>query len=161
MPSWIKFCLWCISPIITASHPSNCSNSALSSNSKPTEVIAPLTVAWNNPIYFLSFPYILRDSSILGLFAFGLSIDKDERANPTFFKLVGGNKGGLTKNEKYPGGSNTDLAKGEPVIITDTIKSANITISGKLDIIKDGEIERTEDVSKTFRGDFGRSIGIV
>ena len=32
---------------------------------------------------------------------------------------------------------------------------------GKLDIVKDGKVERTEDVSKTFRGDFGRSIGIV
>ena len=38
-----------------------------------------------------------NDSSILGLFAYGLSIDRDERANPTFFKLVGGNKGVLTK----------------------------------------------------------------
>ena len=96
-----------------------------------------------------------------GLFAYGQSIPGDPSANPTFFKLVGGKKGVLKAIEKYPGGSSTDLAVGEPVVITDTTKSANITISGKLDIIKDGEIERTEDVSKTFRGDYGRAVGIV
>ena len=107
--------------------------------------------------------FILKhpDASIAGLFAYGQSIPGIPSANPTFFKLVGGNKGVLTKNEKYPGGSNTDLAKDEPITIIDTITSANITIKGKLDIIKDGEIERTEDVSKTFRGDYGKSIGIV
>ncbi len=107
--------------------------------------------------------FILKhpEASIAGLFAYGQSIPGDPSANPTFFKLVGGNKGELKAIEKYPGGSNTDLTKDEPVIITDTTKSANITISGKLDIIKDGEIERTEDVSKTFRGDYGRAVGIV
>ena len=101
------------------------------------------------------------DASIAGLFAYGQSISGIPSANPTFFKLVGGNKGALTKNEKYPGGSNTDLSIDEPITIIDTTTSANITVKGKLDIIKDGEIERTEDVSKTFRGDFGKSIGIV
>ena len=48
-----------------------------------------------------------------------------------------------------------------PIIIIDNSTSANLTITGKMDIVKDGEIERTEDVSKTFRGDFGGSIGIV
>ena len=105
------------------------------------------------------------DASIAGLFAYGQSIPGTPSSNPTFWKLVGTNKGiGLKvpiESSRYPGGSNTELTKDEPIIIIDTIKSANLTIQGKLDIVKDGKIERTEDVSKTFRGDFGRSIGIV
>jgi len=111
--------------------------------------------------------FILKhpDASVAGLFAYGQSISGTPSANPTFFKLVGTDKGtGLKvpiEESRYPGGSNTDLNEDSAVTIIDTIKSANITIKGKLDIIKDGEIERTEEVSKTFRGDFGKPIGIV
>ena len=63
-----------------------------------------------------------NDSSILGLFAYGLSIDRDEKANPTFWKLVGGNKGVLTKAEeklaKYKRGLTTSTlaAEAAPVL---------------------------------------------
>ena len=107
--------------------------------------------------------FILKhpEASIAGLFAYGQSIPGTPSANPTFFKLVGTNKGDSVKRYRYPAGSNTEMSEGEPIIIIDTTTSANLTIKGKMDIVKDGEIERTEDVSKTFRGDFGRSIGIV
>jgi len=107
--------------------------------------------------------FILKhpEASIAGLFAYGQSIPGIPSANPTFFKLVGTNKGDSVKRYRYPAGSNTEMSEGEPIIIIDTTTSANLTIKGKMDIVKDGEIERTEDVSKTFRGDFGKSIGIV
>ena len=108
--------------------------------------------------------FILKTSgaSILGMFAFGESIPGDPSANPTFFQMVGTNKGtGLKAFNPYKGGSNTDLPEDEPITIIDKTGNANITIAGKINVIKDGEIYRTKDVSKTFRGDFGASIGIV
>ena len=101
-------------------------------------------------------------ASILGIFAFGESIPGIPSANPTFFQMVGMNNGkGLKANNLYKGGSNTDMPEDEPITITDNSSSANITIKGKLAIVKDGEIYRIQDVSKTFRGDFGGTIGIV
>ena len=109
----------------------------------------------------LNFLLSKEEASITGLFAYGQSIPGTPSANPTFFKLVGSNKGGSTSKYRYPAGSNTEMSKDEPIIIIDNSTSANLTVAGKMDIVKDGEIERTEDVSKTFRGDFGGSIGIV
>jgi hypothetical protein len=105
-----------------------------------------------------------NNSSILGLFAFGLSIPGEPSANPTFFKLVGSNSGeGLSKEiEKFPGGSNTDMTEGQPITIEDSLTAANITIRGFIDIIKDGEkVHSKYKVSKTFRGDDKGQIGIV
>ena len=101
-------------------------------------------------------------ASILGMFAFGESIPGDPSANPTFFQIVGKNDGiGLKAFNPYKGGSNTDLDEDKPITIIDKTGNANITIAGKMNIIKDGEVYQTKDVSKTFRGDFGASIGIV
>ena len=102
-----------------------------------------------------------NDSSILGLFAFGLSIDKDERANPTFFKLVGGNKGVLTKKVKYPAGVNSDLDEDTPVVIEDLTSNGNIKISGTI-IKTDGEdFNEKEDTSKTLRMSGAGQVQIV
>ncbi len=49
----------------------------------------------------------------------------------------------------------------KPLTIIDNTGNANISIKGEMNVIKDGEIYRTKIVSKTFRGDFGASIGIV
>jgi hypothetical protein len=101
-------------------------------------------------------------ASVLGMFAFGESIPGDPSANPTFFQMVGTNKGtGLKAFNPYKGGSNTDLSEDEPITIIDKTGNANISVKGKMNVIKDGEIYRTKIVSKTFRGDFGASIGIV
>ena len=101
-------------------------------------------------------------ASVLGMFAFGESIPGDPSANPTFFQMVGTNNGtGLADFNPYKGGSNTDLSEDEPITIIDKTGNANISVKGKMNVIKDGEIYRTKIVSKTFRGDFGASIGIV
>ena len=101
-------------------------------------------------------------ASVLGMFAFGESIPGDPSANPTFFQMVGTNNGTELKAFKpYKGGSNTDLDEDEPITIIDKTGNANISVKGKMNVIKDGEIYYTEPVSKTFRGDFGASIGIV
>jgi hypothetical protein len=101
-------------------------------------------------------------ASLLGMFAFGESIPGDPSANPTFFQMVGKNDGtGLKAFKPYKGGSNTDLDEDEPITIIDKTGNANISVKGKMNVIKDGEIYYTGPVSKTFRGDFGASIGIV
>jgi hypothetical protein len=102
-----------------------------------------------------------NDSSILGLFAFGLSIDRDERANPTFFKLVGGNKGTLTKKVKYPAGVNSDMDKSTPIVIEDLTSNGNIKISGTI-IKTDGDgFNEKEDTSKTLRMSGDGQVQIV
>ena len=102
-----------------------------------------------------------NDSSILGLFAFGLSIDRDERANPTFFKLVGGNKGVLTKKVKYPAGVNSELDENTPIVIEDLTSNGNIKISGTI-IKTDGEdFNEKEDTSKTLRMSGAGQVQIV
>jgi len=101
-------------------------------------------------------------ASVLGMFAFGESIPGDPSANPTFFQMVGKNDGtGLKDFKPYKGGSNTDLSEDKPITIIDNTGNANISVKGEMNVIKDGEIYRTTPVSKTFRGDFGASIGIV
>ena len=106
-----------------------------------------------------------NQSSVLGLFAYGLSIPGNPSVNPTFFKLVGRNEGDKAKNEPFPGGSNTIMTKEEPVVIVDSSKAANLTVKSKIDIVKDGEIIETgKSVSKTFRTSGSgpvKSIGIV
>ena len=102
-----------------------------------------------------------NDSSILGLFAFGLSIDRDERANPTFFKLVGGNKGTLTKKVKYPAGVNSDMDESTPIVIEDLTSNGNIKISGTI-IKTDGDgFNEKEDTSKTLRMSGDGQVQIV
>ena len=102
-----------------------------------------------------------NDSSILGLFAFGLSIDRDERANPTFFKLVGGNKGVLTKKVKYPAGVNSELDENTPIVIEDLTSNGNIKISGTI-IKTDGEdFNEKETTSKTLRMSGAGQVQIV
>ena len=101
-------------------------------------------------------------ASVLGMFAFGESIPGDPSANPTFFQIVGKNDGiGLKAFNPYKGGSNTDLDEDKPITIIDKTGNANISVKGEMNIIKDGEVYQTKPVSKTFRGDFGASIGIV
>jgi len=102
-----------------------------------------------------------NDSSILGLFAYGLSIDRDERANPTFFKLVGGNKGVLTKKVKYPAGVNSDLDEDTPVVIEDLTSNGNIKISGTIIKTNGDDFNEKETTSKTLRMSGAGQVQIV
>ena len=102
-----------------------------------------------------------NDSSILGLFAFGLSIDRDEKANPTFFKLVGGNKGVMTKQVKYPAGVNSDLDESTPIVIEDLTTNGNIKISGTIIKTDGDDFNEKEDTSKTLRMSGAGQVQIV
>ena len=100
-------------------------------------------------------------ASILGLFAYGLSIDRDEKANPTFFKLVGGNKGTLKKKVKYPAGVNTELDKDTPVTIEDRTSNGNIKISGTIIKTDSSNFYEKEDTFKVLRSSGAGQIQIV
>jgi len=92
-----------------------------------------------------------NEASLLGLFAYGLSIDQDLRANPTFFKLVGGNKGELTKKVKYPAGVNAIMAEDEDIVMTDNTTAGDIKITGVI-LKTDGDrFSEKEETSKTLR----------
>ena len=91
-----------------------------------------------------------NDASLAGLFAFGLSIDKDARANPTFWKLIGKNNGSKAGKIKYPAGVNTEMAKGEDITILDNSTNGGFTISGILSKT-DGDNVDTEPVKLSFR----------
>ena len=100
-------------------------------------------------------------ASILGLFAYGLSIDRDEKANPTFFKLVGGNKGTLKKRVKYPAGVNTELDKDTPVVMEDRTSNGNIKISGTIIKTDSNDFYEKEDTFKVLRSSGAGQIQIV
>jgi len=100
-------------------------------------------------------------ASILGLFAYGLSIDRDEKANPTFFKLVGGNKGVMKKKVKYPAGVNTELDKDTPITMEDKASNGNIKISGTIIKTDSNEFYEKEDTFKTLRLSGAGQIQIV
>jgi len=100
-------------------------------------------------------------ASILGLFAYGLSIDRDEKANPTFFKLVGGNKGTLKKKVKYPAGVNTELDKDTPVTMEDRTSNGNIKISGTIIKTDSNDFYEKEDTFKVLRSSGAGQIQIV
>jgi hypothetical protein len=91
-----------------------------------------------------------NDASLAGLFAFGLSIDKDARANPTFWKLIGKNNGSKASKIKYPAGVNTEMAEGEDIVILDNSTNGGFTISGILSKT-DGDNVGTEPVKLSFR----------
>ena len=91
-----------------------------------------------------------NDASLSGLFAYGLSIDQDSRANPTFWKLIGKNNGSKASKVKYPAGVNTEMAEGEDITILDNSTNGGFTISGVLSKTKGDEID-TEPVKLSFR----------
>ena len=102
-----------------------------------------------------------NDASIIGLFAYGLSIDRDERANPTFFKLVGGNKGEMKKKVKYPAGVNSEMDEDTPIVMEDRATNGNIKISGTI-IKTDGvNFEEKEETFKVLRMSGAGQIQIV
>jgi len=92
-----------------------------------------------------------NNSSILGLFAYGLSIDRDERANPTFFKLVGGNKGEMIHKIKYPAGVNSDMDENTPIVLLDEASNGNIKISGTIIKTDGDDFNEKEETFKTLR----------
>ena len=100
-------------------------------------------------------------ASIVGLFAYGLSIDKDERANPTFFKLVGGNKGTLIKKVKYPAGVNSEMDGDTPITMEDKATNGNIKISGTIIKTDGDEFNEKEDTFKVLRMSGAGQIQIV
>ena len=102
-----------------------------------------------------------NNASIVGLFAYGLSIDRDERANPTFFKLVGGNKGEMKKKVKYPAGVNSEMDEDTPIVMEDRATNGNIKISGTIIKTDGNEFEEKEDTSKTLRLSGAGQIQIV
>jgi hypothetical protein len=100
-------------------------------------------------------------ASIIGLFAYGLSIDRDERANPTFFKLVGGNKGTLIKKVKYPAGVNSEMDGDTPITMEDKATNGNIKISGTIIKTDGDEFNEKEDTFKVLRMSGAGQIQIV
>ena len=92
-----------------------------------------------------------NNASIIGLFAYGLSIDRDERANPTFFKLVGGNKGTIKKKVKYPAGINSEMDEDTPIQMEDNTSAGNIKISGTIIKTNGDDFNEKEDTFKTLR----------
>ena len=100
-------------------------------------------------------------ASIIGLFAYGLSIDRDERANPTFFKLVGGNKGTLIKKVKYPAGVNSEMDEDTPITMEDKTTNGNIKISGTIIKTDGDEFNEKEDTFKVLRMSGAGQIQIV
>ena len=100
-------------------------------------------------------------ASIVGLFAYGLSIDRDERANPTFFKLVGGNKGEMKKKVKYPAGVNSEMDEDTPITMEDKATNGNIKISGTIIKTDGGDFNEKEDTFKTLRMSGAGQIQIV
>lgn len=91
-----------------------------------------------------------NDASLSGLFAYGLSIDQDSRANPTFWKLIGKNNGSKASKVKYPAGVNTEMAEGEDITILDNSTNGGFTISGVLSKTKGDESDK-ESVKLSFR----------
>tara|TARA_Y100001963_G_scaffold74145_1_gene103061 strand:+ start:129 stop:1670 length:1542 start_codon:yes stop_codon:yes gene_type:complete len=102
-----------------------------------------------------------NDASIIGLFAYGLSIDRDERANPTFFKLVGGNKGEMKKKVKYPAGVNSEMDEDTPIVMEDRATNGNIKISGTIIKTDGDDFEEKEDTFKVLRMSGAGQIQIV
>jgi len=100
-------------------------------------------------------------ASIVGLFAYGLSIDRDERANPTFFKLVGGNKGEMKKKVKYPAGVNSEMDEDTPITMEDRATNGNIKISGTIIKTDGDEFNEKEDTFKVLRMSGAGQIQIV
>jgi len=100
-------------------------------------------------------------ASIVGLFAYGLSIDRDERANPTFFKLVGGNKGTLIKKVKYPAGVNSEMDEDTPITMEDKATNGNIKISGTIIKTDGDDFNEKEDTFKVLRMSGAGQIQIV
>ena len=92
-----------------------------------------------------------NNASIIGLFAYGLSIDRDERANPTFFKLVGGNKGIMIKKTKYPAGINSEIDGDTPITMEDNVGAGNIKISGTIIKTNGDDFNEKEETFKTLR----------
>ena len=101
-----------------------------------------------------------NDASLSGLFSYGLSIDQDAKANPTFWKLIGKNNGSKAGKIKYPSGVNTEMAKGEDIVITDSSKSGGFTIKGVL-AKTDGDSIDTEPVKLSFRTSGTGQVQIV
>ena len=101
-----------------------------------------------------------NDASLAGLFSYGLSIDQDAKANPTFWKLIGKNNGSKAGKIKYPAGVNTEMAKGEDIVITDSSKSGGFTIKGVL-AKTDGDSIDTEPVKLSFRTSGTGQVQIV
>ena len=95
------------------------------------------------------------------LFAFGLSIDRDERANPTFFKLVGGNKGEMKKKVKYPAGVNSEMDEDTPIVMEDRATNGNIKISGTIIKTDGDDFEEKEETFKVLRMSGAGQVQIV
>ncbi|MBC8395837.1 MAG: hypothetical protein H8E16_01905 [Flavobacteriales bacterium] len=93
-----------------------------------------------------------NEASLLGLFSYGLSIDQDLRVNPTFFKLIGRDKGTQAKKVKYPAGINTTMAPEEAIIIEDKVSNGNIKITGIIIKTDGSEFNEREETTKTLRG---------
>ncbi len=102
-----------------------------------------------------------NEASIIGLFAYGLSIDRDERANPTFFKLVGGNKGVMKKKVKYPAGVNSEMDEDTPIVMEDRATNGNIKISGTIIKTDGDDFNEKEDTFKVLRMSGAGQIQIV
>ena len=98
-------------------------------------------------------------ANFLGMFAFGEGIAQKEKVNPTFFKLVGNNKGGKPKIEVYYRGANAQFKPGSTLEITDLNSNNNVELKGTLEIT-DGKSTRDITTTKTFRTS-GGSVGII
>ena len=97
---------------------------------------------------------------ILGLFSYGISLDQDLLVNPTFWKLIGKNKGTDPKKIKYEAGATTGLIPEEEIKITDDSGNGNIKMETTITKTQGDDVEK-EKVSKTFRTSGGDSIQIL
>lgn len=98
-------------------------------------------------------------ANFLGMFAFGEGIAQKEKVNPTFFKLIGNNKGEEPKIEVYYRGANAQFKPGSTLEITDLNSNNNVELKGTLEIT-DGKSTRDTTTTKTFRTS-GGNVGIL
>ena len=98
-------------------------------------------------------------ANFLGMFAFGEGIAQKEKVNPTFFKLIGNNKGEEPKIEVYYRGANAQFKPGSTLEITDLNSNNNVELKGTLEIT-DGKNTRDTTTTKTFRTS-GGNVGIL
>jgi len=71
----------------------------------------------------------------LGIFAFGEGLDQEKRANPTFFKLTGKDKGldpALIKS--YPRGASVQFVENSEFEIIDSLNSGGVTMVGNIQV---------------------------
>jgi len=98
--------------------------------------------------------------NFLGIFAFGEGLNQQGKVNPTFFKLIGTNKGGDATRKKYFRGATVQFNPGSTIKIQDSNGSGNIEMFADL-LLQKGDESRVESTRKTFRTSGTGNVGII